>query len=264
MGLPNSCQQIVNKIKALQAQIKQIQLSAGYTQGPDDPHPGKPDPESLAEVKALQAQIAKLKLSLNSCILNNVAPFPLKIKVSSIYCVKEQETGILQDDEPYVLVASIDLNVFPIPNLEVTLYGPFEDVNTGESRTTNGTPFWALDKSAKTIAQPTDVIFLVAMMENDDGTPNATRGLVKAQLTAALAASIGMPRPQLINVLINDMSSALAIPTGFPSSDDRIGVKELVLTPLDLVLPILGPRTRTLSFSGDGAKYDVSCLLTQG
>lgn len=264
MSTPATCQPFMDKIKALRTKIKQIQTAPGYIQGKDAPHPGKPDPESLAEVKKLQQEIAALNSSFKSCILSNVAPFPLKIKVGSIYCAKQQGTFFFESDAPYVLVASIDLSVVPLPNLEVTLYGPWDGVDTGESRNSDGTLFWAINGSAKTILQPTDVIFLVAVMEKDEGSPNATRGLVKAQLTATLAASIGLSRSNLVTKLINDMNSALSIPTGFPNPDDKIAVKELTLSALDLVLPTVAPLAKTLSFSGDGAKYDVTCVLTQG
>jgi hypothetical protein len=262
--IPTACQKIKDKIKSLQDQVKKIKSSPGFIQGKDDPHPGKPDPIDLAEVKKLQAEINALNSAFNDCLVKNVAPFPIRIAVSSIHCLEEQEGGILQDDEPYVMVAGIDLAAVPIPNLEVTLYGPFEDVNTGEGRNASGPPFWALDnKVAKTIAKPSDVIFIVAFLENDDGNPKALRTLVKSELMASLVASNGMSRATRVNKLIADMGSALGTPTGFPDSDDQIGsAQELKLTSLDLVRPILGAHVKKLTFSGDGAKYEVSCALT--
>jgi len=57
----NPLLQQINSLKqhatSLQKQITDIQSEPGYTQGPHDPHPGKPDPESLAEVKELESQL---------------------------------------------------------------------------------------------------------------------------------------------------------------------------------------------------------------
>jgi hypothetical protein len=261
--IPATCQKIRDQIKALRGEIQHIQSAPGYKQGPDDPRPGKPDPEALAEVKKLWAKVNALNSTFNHCLVKNVTPFPIRIAVSSIYCIEEQEGGLFQDDEPYVLVAGIE----PASRLvELTLYGPSEDVNTGESRSFTGPPFWALDnQSAQVISDPNNVIFLVAFMENDDGTPTAARTLVKSELVASLAASVGMNRNQRVQTLINDMNDALTTPTGFPDSDDQIGsAQELRLSPLDLVRPILGPHVLTLTFSGAGAKYQVNCALTEG
>ena len=49
---------------SLRNQIKAIQSEPGYIQGPHDPHPGKPDPESLAEVKELESQLGTVNKQL--------------------------------------------------------------------------------------------------------------------------------------------------------------------------------------------------------
>lgn len=254
--IPPPCQALWNELANLRAQVKAIQKSPGYLDH------GKPNKADLAEVKQLQAQIAAKAQLFDACLLKNVKPFPMTIAVTDITCLVEQEGGFLQDDEPYVYVAAINLLKVP-PNLELTLYGPWEDVNTGEGRQASGPPFWSLDnKTPAPIAKPSDVLFLVAFMENDDGDPKAARALVKSTLAASLIASLGMPRAQLISKLSADMQSALALPTGFPDSDDRIGpVQELVLSPLDLVKPVVAPFFKTLTFQGNGAKYQVSFVL---
>lgn len=48
-----ACNAIEKELNDLRHQITAIQSSPDYIQGPHDPHPGKPDPELLAEVKAL-------------------------------------------------------------------------------------------------------------------------------------------------------------------------------------------------------------------
>src|SRR5438445_3267163 len=104
-------------------------------------------------------------------------PKPLEASVKSIHCI--QRNDVIGSDEPYVLVAAVSLTSFP-RSLEVTLYGPWSDVDPGEVHKTlkipTGAPqpildtlplvaalrppFWSLDnKTAAVIAKPDDVIF---------------------------------------------------------------------------------------------------------
>src|SRR2546423_12900464 len=102
MGIPASCQKFLNEVKSLESQIAAIQKSPGYIQGPKDPHPGRPDPESLAQVKLLEKKIAADLSAFQACLLKNVKLFPVKITVSSISCSKG--TSEIGQDEPYVIV----------------------------------------------------------------------------------------------------------------------------------------------------------------
>jgi hypothetical protein len=61
------CEPIRQEFLALEKQIQQIQSEPGYIQRPKDPHPGKPDPESLAEVKALWQKVAAKIAQWNAC-----------------------------------------------------------------------------------------------------------------------------------------------------------------------------------------------------
>ncbi|HVJ53347.1 MAG TPA: serine hydrolase domain-containing protein [Aliidongia sp.] len=56
MAQVTDCSPLLQQANALQKEILGIQSAPGYIQGPNDPQPGKPDPELLAEVKALQLQ----------------------------------------------------------------------------------------------------------------------------------------------------------------------------------------------------------------
>jgi hypothetical protein len=51
------CEPLRQEFLALEKKIQDIQSSPDYIQGPHDPHPGKPDPGSLAEVKALWPEV---------------------------------------------------------------------------------------------------------------------------------------------------------------------------------------------------------------
>jgi hypothetical protein len=260
MGIPASCQQILNTIGSLEAQIAKIQSSPDYIQGPKDPHPGRPDPELLAEVKALEKKIKPDRSAFNSCLLKNVKPFPVKMTVNSIHSIKG--TSEVGSDEPYVFVTVADLST-GLPGLESTLYGPVS-MNEGETKSFPGKPFWFIDHaSGKAIADLTKVIIIVSLMENDNGSPSAARGLVKGEAAVSLAGSSALPRADRVQKLIADINSALGIPTGFPNADDQIGSsQELALSSLDLILPILGPHAVSMTFAGDG-QFTVNCLITQ-
>jgi hypothetical protein len=218
------------------------------------------DPESLTEVKALEKQIAAKNTAFNACLVANVAPFPVKIAVTSIASI--EGTSEIGSDEPYVIVTAVDLTSL-VPGLECTLYGPLS-MNAGESKSAGGKPFWFIDNTTgKAIPDLTKVIFIVSLMENDSGSPSVARGLVKGLATVSIAASTALPLAQRITKLKSDVDSALATPTGFPNFDDQIGTSlQFAPSKLDLVLPILGPHTRTLTFSGDG-KFAVTCTITK-
>ena len=63
-----------------------------------------------------------------------MAALPVTIALKKIKC--RIETDEVGSDEPYVLVTAVDLANPLLPNAEVTLYGPWGDVDAGESRTT--------------------------------------------------------------------------------------------------------------------------------
>jgi len=61
------CTQLHSQVRQLEQQIVSIQNSPGYRQDADSPHPGRPDPEMLAEVEKLQAQLTPLARSYTAC-----------------------------------------------------------------------------------------------------------------------------------------------------------------------------------------------------
>lgn len=258
--IPVACQKFLNDAKSLEAQIAEIQSSPGYIQGPKDPHPGRPDPEALAEIKSLEKKIAADVNAFQQCLVKNIKPFPVKITIGLISSIKG--TNEIGGDEPYVIVTACDLST-AVPGVESTLYGPVS-LGSGQGKNPAGKPFWFIDQSSgKAIPDPAKVIFIVSLMENDDGSPAAARGLVKGATAVSLGSSIGLPRAQRVQKVLADIDSALAIPTGAPNFDDQIGKsKELVLSNADLILPILGPHTVGMTFSGDG-QFSVNCLITQ-
>lgn len=207
-----------------------------------------------------------------------MAALPVTIALTKIKC--RIETDEVGSDEPYVLVTAVDLSNPVLPNAEVTLYGPWGDVDEDESRTTqplipgvnpSDMPFiiwrrnaWGPSGQAKAIANPAQAVILVSMMEHDDGKPGTARELAKAAVVSSLAASVGMTREQRVNKLRADIHGALGIPTGAPNFDDRVGTtKEFVLS-ANLLDVAAGPKNKTITIVGDGGKYDVTLQVKKG
>lgn len=63
-----ACKSVAADVAALDHEVTAIQQSPGYVQGPHDPHPGRPDPEMLAQVKALEKQAGLLVSANNTCV----------------------------------------------------------------------------------------------------------------------------------------------------------------------------------------------------
>ena len=202
--------------------------------------------------------------------------------VKQIQCIEENDFS--GSDEPYVLVAAIDMTTFP-PGLEVTVYGPWGDVDSGEVHSTLKLPpgvppqvlealskfevlripFWSLDnKTPKPIAKPDDVIILASVLERDDGNPKAVRGLVKGLLAATLATSQHVSRDVLIEKLKRDMDSAIQTPAQAPdlgvwSPDDQIGrTLHIKLGQKFLNHAAAGEADTNFHFRGDSGDYRVT------
>lgn len=182
----------------------------------------------------------------------------IQIYLSDILCnVETDEVGA---DEPYALVTAVNLESGGlIPAFEVVRYGPFQDVDKGEKHLAPGISrsFWNLNNTPATLADPDDVIFVVALMENDDGNPETLRGFVKGLVAASLTSSSTFDRNGKITKLINDVNSALLAPTGIPSLDEKVGDPQLLQFSLaELNQAEAGQAVRkTLSFEGDGGSY---------
>jgi hypothetical protein len=196
---------------------------------------------------------------------------PMTIALRSITC--NEETDEVGADEPFVIVTACDLGTL-VPTVNCVLYGPFSDVDKGETHATlpllPGLPgvfansphfrrtFWPVNGQATApLPNPDErTIFIASLVENDDGSPEAARTLVQVAATAALAGSTAVSRPIRVQRLIEAIGGALRVPTGAPNFDDLVGSRELALTPQDT--DFAGPgarRTRSLSFAGDGGRY---------
>lgn len=218
-------------------------------------------------------------MSPRSNVLETImAALPVTIALKNIKC--KIETDEVGSDEPYVLVTAVDLGNPLLPNAEVTLYGPWSDVDAGELHGTqplqpginpSDFPFlvwrrnaWGPSGSAKPIPNLGNAVILVSMMEHDDGKPGTARELVKGAVVSSLAASAGMTRAQRVTKLKADINEALGIPTGFPNFDDRVGTTQELTLSANLLDVAAGPKTKTLTITGDGGKYEVTFVVTKG
>jgi hypothetical protein len=201
---------------------------------------------------------------------------PVTIALRSLRCIIE--TDEVGSDEPYVLVTAADLSGI-VPNVEVVKYGAYGDVDKGETVVTQPippnmdsavvaslasilnlrVPFWPLAGLAgKTITDASKVIFVVSLVENDDGDTSAMRTLVKSASIASLAASTSMARSDRVSKLIADIKGALQIPTGAPNFDDPVGTQELKVSAANLITARSeGSLRKSLTFTGDGGKYSL-------
>lgn len=170
------------------------------------------------------------------------------------------ETDEVGADEPYVIVAAVDLSTNP-PASRAFRYGAFGDVDQQETHPVPFLSFWGLNGEERTLPNPDNAIFIVGLMENDDGNTEALRGIVAAQVNSAVFASLGVTdRAIRVGLIMQAFNSALQTPTGFPSTDEVIGgSQELRFTPQEIALAETGPSAeRSLRFMGDGGDYTLT------
>ena len=191
-----------------------------------------------------------------------------QIYLTKVRC--DEETDEVGSDEPYVLVTAVNLaarvNVggfpVPIPAYEVVRYGPFGDVDKGETHFAPGISqsFWSLTNTSEELNDPDNVIFIVSLMENDSGDPEVLRGIVKGIIGGSIFGSLSFQRRDQVDKLINDINSVLRTPTGAPNFDDKVGIpQELQFSKEELTKAESGHTvSKTLEFSGDGGHYTLT------
>jgi hypothetical protein len=191
----------------------------------------------------------------------------IQIYLSNLYCY-EETSELSASDEPYVLVTSVDLAStvivqgfpVPLPAYDVVRYGPFEDVDEDERHFAPGISqsFWGINGRPAALADPDQVIFVVALMEHDAGRPGTLQGIVKGIVSGSVFGSLSLDRGTKVTTLIRDVSSALGTPSG-PSldQDDPVGEpQELRFSREELALAESGQTvTKELDFSGAGGHY---------
>lgn len=226
------------------------------------------------ELARIDAEISETEEALDLCLAKeaqeaNPVPQNILATVEKIQChTAKRELG---HDEPYLLIAAFDLlNVVnagivgvALPNIDVVKVGPWSGIDADETHDAsilapiNRPPFWGPAGVARTIANPQDVIFLVAFMEHDGSSPDAIRGAVRTNLLAARLSNTNRPYASYVDTMISNMTAAIetARVAGLDplhlNEDDLIGgVQQLALTTADLAaLNRLDPVAKTLRFT---------------
>ncbi len=190
--------------------------------------------------------------------------------LSNIHC-HEETHELSSADEPYVLVTAVDLEAtftrggvtVPFPAFDVTRYGPFGDVDAGETHFAPGIAhsFWSVANTPAALNDPDRVIFVVALMEHDIGRPGTLQGIVKGIVASSVLGSFTLGRERQVAVLIRDVDSALGTPSS-PSvdQDNQIGdSQELRFTRQELAQAEAGQTvSRSLVFEGEGGRYTLT------
>ncbi|WP_212903105.1 hypothetical protein [Clostridium polyendosporum] len=191
----------------------------------------------------------------------------LTINLNTIKCVREINESSASE-EPYVLVTSVDLRrniagVSPV-NLNVVRYGIWEDFDEGETKTNSGPPFWGVNHKPEDIANIDDVIFIVSLLENDNGNPDQYRTLVLTVATISLNSTLGEPdRSVRARRLLQDITNALNgvdLPIPFALDDDHIGTVELRLDGSDLISA--GTKQKKLTIRSAEGHYELTFQIT--
>lgn len=189
----------------------------------------------------------------------------LTIRLSSIKCIEEINENS-SSEEPYVLVVSIDISTF-MPNFDVFCYGIWEDCDKNEVKVNHGRRFWGLDDEPKDIKNIDDVIFIIILMENDNGSPAQVRSMIKLTVAASIASSIGETnRSKKVKRLLEDIKFTINAldppPIPFYMDDDHIGTKELRLDSSDLT--VSDKKYKSLIIKSDEGHYELTFLIRRG
>ena len=228
-----------------------------------------------AELARIEAELAEAEAALALCQAQeaqaaNPVPQPITGKVDQIRCHEaSREVG---HDEPYLLIATFDmtdavhLGVVGItyPDISVLKIGPWIGVDKDETHlasslsSANRPDFWDLDSDPRPIAHHQDVIFLVAMCENDGSSPDAIRGGVRTDLLAARNTNTNRSYDAYVTAMISNMTGSiesrrfLGLDPLNPNEDDLFEtVKPLALTAADIdrLNDDLLPVVKTLRFT---------------
>jgi hypothetical protein len=249
--MTDTCAPIRSELSALRARRReQAELVAAL---PDNA--GKQHAQEVLD--GIDADIAAAEDDLELCEARaeqaeNPQDLAITGSVATLTChAASTEVGA---DEPYLLIASFDMlhavNLgvvgFTLPAIDVFKIGPWSGVHEGEVHyashldSSQRPAFWDLDSDPRPIAHPQDVIFLVAVCENDASSPDAIRGAVRTALLAARTTNTNQDYTDYVAAMISNMTGTIetARVAGMDplhlNEDELFGVKQLTLTTGDL------------------------------
>lgn len=274
MAIPQACQPIDNKIQQLRRQLNDLNTPI------DDPVPGGPkrppkDPETEEEKKRLRNEIRVLTAQFNQCVQQNLPPFPVTVTVHSVTCHDQDDVGLFEDDEPYVLVYALNIPNSvknpSIPDARVFKAGPFRGTDSGET-VFSGLRVWDTNGNPAIVTKPDDVILLAALIEEDDTGADLVRTVLQTAMVVVLGTNLPAlgDRPAFIQRMSEGMRGALkgAFKATVPpfSHDDLVGPVQQVSLTSDILRKVgLGtPHPIFLSFVSNSASYTVELKVRRG
>jgi hypothetical protein len=227
------------------------------------------------ELARIQADLAEAEAALELCQdqaaqAANPVPQPITGKVDKIQCHDaSKEVG---HDEPYLLIATFDMTDavnlgvvgMTFPDISVLKIGPWIGVDKGETHyanhlsSANRPDFWDLNSDPRPIAHHQDVIFLVAMCENDGSSPDRIRGDARANMLAARVTNTNRTYDAYVTAMISIMTGSIETtrilgldPLNLNEDDLFETVKPLALnaSDIDRLNNDLLPVVKTLRFT---------------
>jgi hypothetical protein len=186
----------------------------------------------------------------------------LSIRLHSILCRSESDENS-DSDEPYVLVTTVKRPQGKTPaDVRTIQHGPWEMDDGDVIEPVSARAIWDTNGRPADIMNPDDVIIIVTLVENDQGSPGGIRTLVQSTATATMAAAVTAAREVQVARLLQDLPGAvIAADVGF-LGDDHVGTRELRLTPADLAAK--GTRFKVLEINGgDDGSYQLTFRLEE-
>jgi hypothetical protein len=129
MKTPSSCQPLEGKVAALKSQI--AALSAMLVQGPEDPKPGKPDPEVLAEKQALVKELTATYQKFSACMISHGGKLPVNTMFTGTVTLTIQDSNpqiqgpFVHDVSMGLLFHEWDHSTFEVTSFTPIVVGPF-------------------------------------------------------------------------------------------------------------------------------------------
>lgn len=165
------------------------------------------------------------------------------INFTKLKCLSR--TSGLGKDEPYAVFFVAGTGVTP----RASRTKVFENVDRGNTRE-EVVRFWG-DPNFPMTVDSSKLIILVALVEHDSASASALTTRVSTQLGETIRKNPDLPRPELARKLKAQMGRILD-----SRSDDLIGKVQQLTLPH--VPPPSGTATVTLTFAGDGGRYELT------
>jgi hypothetical protein len=284
--MPDPCDPIRLEIATIEGDIDALQ---------EDLRDASPPQKAgiIREIRALQTKLSERRAKLVECV--GVPPPPPRVDPSTvpvavslvrIHCI-EQEDGEppifdTEDDEPYVIVLSVygQGRFLGVPPVGVQLVqsglfriGPIEDFDKGDVKPPPANTLWGLANAPAVVPLINQLVFFVALLENDSADPaqveNRMVAFSQAGLTGLLLAAEGRtdldPNARFelfVDTARRGFEGAISLARQAIDPDDMIGPAQVLrfndAEHQALIRGAVPVIERTLRFTGDDADYELT------